>query len=114
MTTKPPRPPRHLSADARVLFAAVTRDYALEPHQLAVLVKGLEAYDRAEQARRMIAADGLVITSRLGETKAHPAVAIERDSRTAFLAAVKQLGLDVEIVSGSARTAAARAARYSE
>ncbi len=70
--------------------------YVLEPHHIAVLVKALEAFDRAEQARALVTAEGLIVLSRLNEPKAHPAVPIERDSRAQFFAGMKQLGLDVE------------------
>src|SRR5438445_13038438 len=66
----------------------------MEPHDLAVLAKALEAWDRAEQARVRIDADRLMVTSRLGEQKPHPLLGIERDSRAAFLAGMRQLNLD--------------------
>lgn len=53
-----------------------------------------------------------MVTSRLGEAKVHPAVQVERDSRTAFLAGMRQLGLDYEPVSNTSRTAAARSVRW--
>jgi len=88
--------PRHISAAGRRLFADVVRGYALEPHHVALLVKACEAYDRAEQARVLIDAEGLVVRSRLGEPRQHPAIPVERDSRAAFMSALKQLGLDIE------------------
>jgi P27 family predicted phage terminase small subunit len=94
--TRPQRAPRHLSEAARTLYGAVTASYVLEPHHLAILTKALEAFDRAEAARVVIERDGILVTTRLGEVKPSPAVAIERDARTAFLAAIKQLGLDLE------------------
>ena len=90
------RPPRHLSPAARRLYAEILETYALEPFHVAILSKSLEAFDRAEQARDVIAASGILIKSRLGEVKPNPAIAIERDSRAAFLAGIKALGLDIE------------------
>ncbi len=58
----------------------MVRGYALEPHHIALLVKACEAYDRAEQARAIVDRDGLVVVSRLGEPRQHPAIPIERDS----------------------------------
>ena len=104
--------PAHLSLPARRLFDGIHELYELQDHDRAILVKALEAWDRAEQARQLIADDGLVILSRLGERKPHPAVAIERDSRTAFLAGMRQLGLDYEPVANTARTANVREARW--
>ena len=94
--TKPVRAPRHLSPTSRRLFADVTSSYVLEPHHVAILTKALEAFDRAEQARALVDAEGLIVLSRLNESKAHPAIPIERDSRAQFFAGMRQLGLDVE------------------
>jgi len=94
--TPPRRAPRHLKDAARALWTDVTATFVLEPHHLAVLVKGLEAFDRAEAAREAIERDGILTTSRLGEVKAHPAVAIERDARAQFFVAIKALGLDID------------------
>ncbi len=110
--TSRPRAPGHLSTPARRLFTEVNTAFVLEPHDLAILTKSLEAHDRAAEARRIIDKEGLVIQSRFGEAKAHPAVAIERDSRAAFLAGFRQLHLDYEPVSNVDRTAGARSARW--
>jgi P27 family predicted phage terminase small subunit len=88
--------PKHLSPSSRKLWAEILDRYELEAHHLAVLTKTLEARDRSEAARAVIERDGVLTTSRLGEVKAHPAIAIERDSRAAFLAGIKQLGLDLD------------------
>ena len=108
----PPAAPRHLSKPAAQLFLAVSRSFAMEPHDLAVLAKALEAWDRAEQARVRIDADRLMVTSRPGEQKPHPLLGIERDSRAAFLAGMRRLNLDYEPVLPHAQTAAARTARW--
>lgn len=107
-----PEAPRHLSAAARRLFEATVADYLLEPFQEAILVKSLEAFDRAEEARRIVKASGLIVETRLGEKKANPAASLELHSRAAFFAGMRQLGLDFEPAGGQSRTAAARAARW--
>ncbi len=104
--------PKHLSPAARRLYAEITQAFVLEAHDVAVLTKALEAHDRAEQARRIIDEEGLLTTTRFGEQKANPAVQIERDSRSAFLAGMRQLRLDYEPISATDRTAAARSARW--
>lgn len=106
--------PSHLSLPARRLFDGILELYALEGHDRALLVKALEAWDRAEQARVLVTEEGLVILSRLGERKPHPAVAIERDSRAAYMAGMRQLGLDFEPVRNHDRTAKARDARWAK
>jgi hypothetical protein len=81
---------------ARRLFAAILETYELEPFHVAILVKSLEAFMRAEQARDEIGAGPLLVASRLGERRPHPLLAVERDARAAFLAGIKALGLDIE------------------
>ena len=52
-----------------------------------------EAWDRCQEAREAIARDGLIV---LTTGRAHPAVAIERDSRLAFARLIRELDLDAE------------------
>jgi phage terminase small subunit len=60
-----------------------------------VLTAACESWDRCEQARQELAAVGsLTYADKNGVLRAHPAVQIERDSRAAFRAALKQLRLD--------------------
>jgi P27 family predicted phage terminase small subunit len=94
--TKPTAPPKHLSAESKKLWRSVLADYELEPRHEAVLLAALEALDRMRQAQALIAAEGLTVLDRYGTAKAHPAVVIERDSRTAFLRAMRELGLDLD------------------
>jgi P27 family predicted phage terminase small subunit len=95
MRTVKHRPPRHLSDASRRWFAEVSEAYELESHHLRILQAAAEAWDRCVAARDLVTTEGIVVTSRLGERKPHPAVAIERDSRVAFLRAVRELGLDL-------------------
>ena len=94
--TKPTAPPKHLSSEARALWRSVLADYELERRHEAILLTALEALDRMRQAQAQLTADGLTTTDRYGGVKAHPAVVIERDSRAAFLRAMRELGLDLE------------------
>jgi hypothetical protein len=63
---------------------------------LAILRTALEARDRAEAARLAIDTDGLTVTDKFGQTKPHPLLPIERDSRAGFIVAMKALCLDLE------------------
>ena len=60
--TNPTAPPKHLSAEARKLWRSVLADDELEKRHEAMLCTALEALDRMRQA--------------------HPAVVIDRESRT--------------------------------
>ena len=89
--------PTHLDAATRRWVEEIVADFDLESHHFKILVKAAEAHDRGEEARKILKADGIVITDRFGTKKAHPAVAIERDARVAFMRGVRELGLDVDV-----------------
>jgi phage terminase small subunit len=83
----------HLVPATRAWVVGLKQDYALEPHHDRLLQLAAEAWDRCQQARQVLATDGLFVESRQG-LKPHPAVAIERDSRLAFARLIAQLSLD--------------------
>ena len=86
--------PKHLSLATRRWFRKVLDEYQLEDHHVRLLTAAGEAWDRMEQARKMLATDGIVQTDRFGQQKAHPAIAIERDCRIAFARCLRELDLD--------------------
>lgn len=92
---RPPAPPKALSAEASRIWRSVAREFELEAHHWAILGVALEAFDRMREAQAAVTADGAYIAGRFG-MKAHPALAIERDSRLAYLRAIRELGLDLE------------------
>jgi P27 family predicted phage terminase small subunit len=93
---KAPRAPANLSATSRNLWGRLRDEYGIrDVAGLAVLEQALRSLDRAEQARRLLDRQGVVVTDRWGQSKPHPAAAVERDSRAAFLAAVRQLGVQI-------------------
>lgn len=91
--------PKHLSPAGRKLFRRLALDYELdrEPHALEVLRLAVEALDRGEEARGVLVRDGAYIPDRFGVLRAHPAVAVERDSRLAALRAFRELSLDATV-----------------
>jgi P27 family predicted phage terminase small subunit len=90
-----PEPPAHLSEAMQGWWRTVMTDYALEAHHLRLLEAACDAWDRMVQAREVLRIEGLTIAGRDGR-KAHPAVAVERDSRLAFARLVRELDLDAE------------------
>ncbi|MDW9545597.1 hypothetical protein GOA55_26005 [Sinorhizobium meliloti] len=86
--------PAHLRSETRRWIRQILTDFDLESYHFRVLVKTAEAWDRSEQAREILASDGLTVKDRYGTPKAHPCVAIERDSRTAFIRGIRELALD--------------------
>jgi phage terminase small subunit len=91
-------PPAHLTKEARRLWKALLAEWPTvgDVAGLAILKTGLEAFDRATGARLAIDKDGLTIVDRFGIAKPHPLLPAERDARGQWLAALKQLNLDVE------------------
>lgn len=85
--------PDSLSHHSRALWKQITGDFTLETSEAELLRLALEALDRGEQARLVLADEGIVSTGRYGQRLAHPAVAIERDSRLAAARLFKQLAL---------------------
>jgi len=90
------RAPEYLSDSSKRLWRVVLADYQLEDHHLATLRLALEALDRAEQARKFLNENGLTYDDRFAAPRARPEVAIERDSRIAYVRCMRELGLDVE------------------
>lgn len=91
-----PVPPEHLSVSSKGWWRAIVAEYALEPWHLRTLQAAAEAWDRGQQARLLIESEGIVSRGARGQLQPHPAVSVERDSRTAFLRALRELNLDAD------------------
>jgi P27 family predicted phage terminase small subunit len=98
--SKRPNAPRHLKAAGRRLWRAVVNAYELETHHLEILAAACEACDRMTEARELVDEEGITVEGRFG-ARTHPAVAVELNSRTAMLRAIRELGVDIEAVSES-------------
>jgi len=85
-----------LSASSKRWYREVVADYDLQSHHLRLLQVAAEAWDRLQQARAVIKKDGIVVADRYGSPKNHPALSTERDSRIAFVRAVRELDLEGE------------------
>jgi P27 family predicted phage terminase small subunit len=90
-----PAPPKHLSPAARRLWRSLTAEFVIaDAAGLAILTAGLESFDRAAAAKALLDKDGPVFRDRYDQPRAHPAAAVERDSRAAWMSSLKQLNLD--------------------
>jgi phage terminase small subunit len=91
------KPPKHLTRESRALWVRLVSEYGIDDAGgLAVLLQACEALDRLRQAQAAIAADGAVVLDRFGQQKPHVLLVTEVSSRSAFMAAIKSLGLDIE------------------
>jgi hypothetical protein len=91
----PPPPPPWLSEWGKGQWTAITGEYiGLEDPVAAVLFeRAVGALDQAEQCRRRVAADDLLLTGPRGASRSHPLLAVQQ-AREAFAAAIfKQLGI---------------------
>ena len=92
---KHPAPPKHLSPAAKRLWRSLTAEFVItDSAGLAILTAGLESYDRAASAKVLLDRDGPTVMDRWDQQKAHPAASVERDSRAAWMSALRQLNLD--------------------
>jgi P27 family predicted phage terminase small subunit len=92
---KIPNPPAHLTAQTKRWWREVTTLFELEPHHLKLLQGAAEAWDRCQQAREILKADGLILTDRFEQKKLHPAALVERDAKTLFAKLIRELAFDV-------------------
>jgi hypothetical protein len=96
--TKPTalRAPAYLSDESRRWFLAVVRDYELSPHHLRILESAAKAWDRQQEARRILDEHGLSFTDRWGAPRMRPEARVESLARNDFLRSLRELSLDIE------------------
>lgn len=95
--------PEHLSAEAVELWEEITSEFEPQAHHLRVVQLACEAWDRAQNARRIIDEHGEVIADRWGQLKPNPATQVEQQARRAFVMLLRELGLDADEVDDVAR-----------
>jgi P27 family predicted phage terminase small subunit len=78
-------------------WGSVTAERGLAHHHLRLLEAACGAWDRMVEARKAVAEHGLTYSSKDGDPRPRPEVAIERDARIAFARLVRDLGLDTPI-----------------
>lgn len=91
-----PKTPTDFRPATQQWIKQIREAWDLEEHQKRILLAAAEAWDRHEEARELLARHGLTYKNKHGDIKPHPAVAIERDSRLAFVRCVRELNLDAE------------------
>jgi P27 family predicted phage terminase small subunit len=88
-----PTPPKHLRKETQAWWLSVIADFELDESGIKLLTKCCEAFDRSEQAREILLKEGLTFLDSKGSPRSHPANAIERDSRIAFVRLLRDLDI---------------------
>lgn len=89
--------PENLSESSQAIWGDVVADYEMSSVELARLKLGLEALDRAQEARRVLDRDGLMVVDRYGAPKLHPLTVVEKDARNAAATILRGLGLEAVV-----------------
>ncbi len=89
--------PKTLSREAAQWWKRLIAEYGIEDEVGFLLLQtALESFDRMRSAQAAIAEDGASVMDRFGQTKSHPLLVVERDSRSGMLQALKGLHFDIE------------------
>jgi P27 family predicted phage terminase small subunit len=87
--------PKHLSTAAKKLYREISDEIDVSDTAASLLLQTLcEQFDRMNEARGILAKDGVVIDDRFGQKRAHPACAIEKDAIAALTRCWRLLGFD--------------------
>lgn len=89
---KIPIPPKHLSTTTKKWWRDVLKNYEFAQSELPLLEAAAVAWDRANEARRLIEENGITIIDRFKQVKANPACSVERDSLATYARLIRQLG----------------------
>jgi len=88
---------KKLSPEAEKLRTSILSQFTFDDDAaLAILETGLRALDLMNAAQKVVDKDGLTVQGDRGGVKAHPLLAVIRDQRAQFMAAVKQLRLNID------------------
>lgn len=101
---KIPKPSKNLSKPAKKLWQELQTEYEIvDAAGLDLLGDLCTFFDRRAQARETIREEGATIKDRFGQTVAHPATRIERDSSASMGRILKQLNFDLEPIKNIGR-----------
>lgn len=88
--------PEHLGAPERQLWKDICAGTPLETAaSIATLTIALEGRQRARECREVIEVEGMQITDRFQQPRAHPLLIVERNAWSAWLAGIRALGLEL-------------------
>jgi hypothetical protein len=94
----PPPPPEDLSERSKALWSAVVVTRARSAGRLAVLEEALRSLDRADEARHLLAQQGLLnVTKTTGAVHLNPLSKVEKEHRGLFVQLWVGLGLNFDV-----------------
>ena len=93
-----PKPPAHLSKEARQWWTKIVDLYEIDEPGLLLLRTAMESLDRLREAQDMIREEGIVVKDRFNQSRQHPATLVERDAKNMLLRSIKARNLDIEII----------------
>lgn len=91
--------PRYLSKEARTWWKRLSAEYEgdlSDPASQLLLETAFSSFDRWQQAIKTLKREGSIVKDRFGQKRAHPCIAVERDSKAMMISALRQLRLDLE------------------
>jgi len=94
--SKTPQNIKHLSPEMKRFYKKIMENFDLEDHHVVLLTRACESLDLAEQARVLVAAEGLTTRDRYGTAKIHPCVKAQLDAKNSARLLLRELGLDLE------------------
>src|SRR5438876_6576520 len=106
-----PSAPAHLKAATRLWWESVITSWDLAPHHVRLLTLAAVCWDRGEAARKILETSGLIVETKAGGPRAHPAVKIEETARLQFARLLRELDLDIDAPAAASRPAPLRSVR---
>ena len=95
--------PSHLKPESKREWARLAKEFELDSDAALILCEYLEARERKIAAQAAIERDGITVSDRFGQVKAHPAAGIVRDCQALMLRALKALGLPLAAEADKAK-----------
>jgi P27 family predicted phage terminase small subunit len=93
-----PKPPGHLSRQAKALWRKIAAESDVDAAGAVLLDTLCEAWDRMHQARELIASQGCIVREKTAagneKLRPHPAIAQEHQAAQTMMKAWRLLGFD--------------------
>jgi len=92
-SVNPPPPPDDLGEPERQIWRDIVAEWRGPRVSYALLADALRAHQCARKCSEVIAAEGMTVEGRDGQTRAHPLLAVERSAIASYQRQLKTLGI---------------------